>query len=204
MHDVHGNSVLARERVSIPDPTTSQSFFARWLARRDWDAHGYELVRGRIVRRGSPCPACAGVARRLRRRIEDAARGSSTVVLEPRQGLELPTGDTLLPDISVVSAARWAEAAPSAGDLLRVVPELVVEVLPQSIALRDRPARDRMREIYERAGVREYWIVDTHTRTITVSVSHPGSFELGWVLAGTDMLRTPMLPALRVGLALLF
>ncbi|HET6582490.1 MAG TPA: Uma2 family endonuclease [Nannocystaceae bacterium] len=199
MHDVHATSVLARERVSAS--TTSQSFFARWLARRDWDAHGYELVRGRITRRGTPCPACTGVARRLRRRMEAVAVRSGSVVLEPRQGLELPTGDTLLPDISVVSAARWADASPSAGDLLRVVPELVVEVLPESIVRRDR---EDIREIYERAGVREYWIVDTHTRTVTVCVGHPGAFELGWVLSGTDMLRTPLLPGLRLGLGLLF
>jgi len=197
MHDVQVRSHAA----STPCPTPPQSFFARWLAGRDWDTHGYELVRGRIVRRAVGGSTCTSLTRRLHRRLDDAAEGTTAVVLEPRQGLELPTGDTLVPDLSVVSASRWAAAQPSAGDLLRVVPDLVVEVLPASITHADR---EEARAIYERAGVKEHWIVDPKTRTVTVSVSVRGRFELGWVLAGCDMLRSAVLPQLRLGLALLF
>ena len=201
MHDVHVLSEPARERVAKLGPTTSQSFFARWLARREWDTRGCELVHGRVVRRREPGPRGSTFARRLQRRLAAAAEGSGTVVLEPRQGLELPTGDTLMPDVSVVSAERWANASPSAGDLLRVVPDLVVEVVVDALA---RPECEARREIYERSGVREYWIADLRTRTITVSVARRTGIELGWVLSGADTLRSPVLPELRLGLGLLF
>ncbi len=199
MHDIQIRTTPALRRVT--STPTSQSFFARWLARRDWDARRWELVHGRVVPRRVAGPTCVGVTRRLQRRLAAAADGTGTVVLEPCQGLELPTGDTLVPEIGVLSPERWAGALPSDGNLLRVVPDLVVEVLAVST---ERRACDDRREIYERAGVREYWIVDPFTRTVTVSVCHRACFELGWVLSGADVLRSAIVPGLRVGLALLF
>jgi Uma2 family endonuclease len=181
MHDVQLFSAGAPRRTTIT--VTSQSFFARWLARREWDERRWELVHGRVVPRRAAGPTCVGVT------------------LESYQGLELPTGDTLVPEIGVVSPERWSAALPSEGNLLRVVPDLVVEVLAVST---ERPACEERREIYERAGVREYWIVDPFTRTITVSVCHRACFELGWVLSGADVLRSALVPELRAGLSLLF
>lgn len=199
MHGVQIVSTRAPRRIT--SSPTSQSFFATWLARREWDPRRWELVHGRVVARRVAGPTCIGVTRRLQRRLAAAAEGTGTVVLEPCQGLELPTGDTLAPEIGVLTPERWASALPSDGNLLRVVPDLVVEVLSVSTERRDC---DERREIYERAGVREYWIVDPFTRTVTVSVCHRASFELGWVLSGADVLRSAIVPALRVGLALLF
>ena len=200
MHDVHLTSELARERSHL-GPSTTQSFFARWLARREWDTRGCELVHGRVVRRREASLLCGSLARRLQGALVSATRGSGAVVLEPQQGVELPTGDTLMPDLSVVSAERWASASPSAGDLLRVVPELAVEIVGEALERRECEGR---REIYEKAGVREYWIVDIPTRTVTVSVSHRCGVELGWVLDHRDQLRSAMLPELRMALAQLF
>jgi Uma2 family endonuclease len=196
MHDPTTQSEPTR-----PRECTSQSFFAHWLARREWDRRGYELARGRIVRRPVRSAACLSVERRLHHRLAEAARRCDAVVLEPRQGFELPTGDTLLPDLAAVSATRWAAALPSVGDLLRVVPDLVVEVLPEWVQARDRGT---VREIYERAGVREHWTVNVRTRTVTVCVAHKGGFELGWVAAGDDVLRCATLPNLQIDVATLF
>jgi Uma2 family endonuclease len=186
-------------RTIVPVPSMAQSFFARWVARREWEAHRYELVGGRIVRRPPLRQACAALALRLQRRLAQAATGQGVIVLEPRQGLELPTGDTLVPDVAVLSAARWATTTPGAGDLLRVVPELVVEILR---APADRRAHTR--EIWERAGVHEHWLVDPHTRTVTVLVRRRDRIELGEVLAGTDTLRPTLLPGCALAVARLF
>ena len=185
---------------SVSPPSLAQSFFARWLAQREWESHRWELVNGRMVHRPPAGTRCTAIARRLQRRLAHAADRTGVVVLEPRQGLELPTGDTLVPDVAMLSASRWAGATPSAGDLLRVVPELVVEVLRE----RDTKARGETREIYERAGVEEHWVVDPLLRTVTVLVRHRDRFELGEVLAGSDVLRPALLPELQLPLAQLF
>jgi len=82
------------------------------------------------------------------------------------QGYELPTGDTLEPDASFVSNARWsAGPAPKRGEFLRVVPDLVVEILSPSTASRDRGEK---RKAYEAAGVRELWLVDERAGEVLV------------------------------------
>jgi Uma2 family endonuclease len=86
--------------------------------------------------------------------------GSST-------GYELPSGDTLQPDLSFISTARWkAGPAPKRpNDFLRIVPDLVVEILSPSTAKRDRTEK---LEIYTSNGVDEVWIVDAERREVTV------------------------------------
>jgi Uma2 family endonuclease len=185
---------------SLASSTTPQAHFARWVAQREWESHRWELVNGRVVRRPPAGQRCTAIARRLQRRLAHAADRSGVVVLEPRQGLELPTGDTLVPDVAVLSAARWAGATPSAGDLLRVVPELVVEVLRE----RDHRARGETREIYQRAGVEEHWVVDPLLRTVTLLARHRDRLELALVLAGSDVLRPAILPGVQLALAQLF
>jgi Uma2 family endonuclease len=83
-------------------------------------------------------------------------------------GYEFASGDTLCPDASVVLHETWASGLPpSAEGVLRVVPDLVVEVLSPSSARRDRGPK---RDVYERNGVPEYWLVDWAQREVVVCV----------------------------------
>lgn len=59
-------------------------------------------------------------------------------------------------------------------------PDLVVEVLSPSTAKNDR--RYKMK-LYEKYGVREYWIVNTVDRSIEVYVLKDGAYELNEVYA---------------------
>ena len=64
----------------------------------------------------------------------------------------------------------------------------------------------RKRELYERFGVREYWIIDPEVDAVTVFRQVAGAFarvaELSAV-AG-DALTTPMLPGLSIPLSEIF
>jgi Uma2 family endonuclease len=99
--------------------------------------------------------------------------GSST-------GYDLPSGDTLEPDVSFISAARLAAGpAPIRGRFLRIVPDLVVEILSDSTAKRDRGEK---LEIYARNGVDECWLVDTKQREIEVFFRTGDRFDPGAVI----------------------
>ena len=75
------------------------------------------------------------------------------------QGFDLPSGDTVAPDVSFTSKARWdAAPPPRPGKYLQVVPDLVVEVLSRSTKTRDRGEK---KAIYEANGVAEYWLVNS-------------------------------------------
>jgi Uma2 family endonuclease len=157
--------------------TLTQGQFAAWLRAREglWDPNGYELIEGRIVMNppaGYPHGRIESRVSKIISMFVDDNR--SGVVFGSSQGFELPTGDTVEPDISFVSSERLAAGpAPREGEFLRVVPDLVVEIISRSTATRDRKEKKR---IYERAGVREYWMVDFAKREIVLLVRKGKTF----------------------------
>lgn len=157
--------------------TVTQGEFSAWLHAREGlrDPNGYELIEGRIVMNPPAGYPHGRIESRLSKIIttfaDDNRRG---VVFGSSQGFELPTGDTVEPDVSFVSVARLAAGpAPREGEFLRIVPDLVVEIISRSTAARDRKEKKR---IYERAGVREYWIVDFAKREIVLLVRRGKAF----------------------------
>lgn len=83
-------------------------------------------------------------------------------------------------------------------------PALVVEILSPSTRQRDREIK---RRLYDRSGVREYWLVDPEQDTVTIHRrATDGSFPQSARLAAKqlDTLETPLLPGWSLGLARLF
>ncbi len=83
-------------------------------------------------------------------------------------------------------------------------PALVIEILSPSTRRRDQHIK---RTLYERTGVREYWLIDPELNTVTVfrragDGSFPRASEL--TAAGRDTLETPLLPGWSLALSRLF
>jgi Uma2 family endonuclease len=149
--------------------TVTQEEFAAWV---DWrarmgDVSHYELLQGRVVMTppaGYPHGEIeSNIHLRLASHVAAQRLGK---VFGSSQGFELGTKSTVEPDLSFVSKERW-EAAPTPvpGKFLRVVPDLIVEILSPSTSKYDREGK---KAIYARAGVREYWIVDGGARQVQV------------------------------------
>src|SRR5690242_16162982 len=95
-----------------------------------------------------------------------ARSGNLGQVHAPSAGYEFRSGDTLEPDVSFVSEARLQRGpAPRSGQFMRVVPDLVVEVLSRSNEKYDRTDK---KKIYALNGVDEYWLVAPRTRSVTL------------------------------------
>jgi Uma2 family endonuclease len=135
--------------------------------------------------------------------LRDARRGSSGRVFGSSQGFELPSGDTVEPDVSFVSAERWAKGpAPVSGEFLRVVPDLVVEILSPGRAPYDRGEKKR---IYEQNGVGELWLVDSRARIATrFALTAAGRWDEGRAFRDGERLASTVLPGLTVEVAALF
>ncbi len=84
---------------------------------------------------------------------------------------------------------------------VRGAPALAVEILSPGTSRRDRLVK---REIYQRFGVREYWLVDPAGKTVEVLALEEGKYVSRGVLAGGDLLRSPLFPALEIDLRLVF
>jgi Uma2 family endonuclease len=73
----------------------------------------------------------------------------------------LPTGEVVQPDIFLLTAKQTARA--SGGKRIYGVPPFAVEILSPGTASHDTLTK---RELYEKNGVREYWIVDAKKRSV--------------------------------------
>jgi Uma2 family endonuclease len=174
--------------------TVDQASFARWVvARESWDPQHYELLNGRVVVMAPAHYPHGAVEARLCNAVYVAAESAGGMVFGSSQGFELATGDTVEPDVSWVSAQRWVEAGAESGAFLRFAPDLVIEVLSPSTAVRDRGEK---RGIYEAAGVREYWLIDVTRVTVTVFCHGSRGFDAGRVYGRGETVRSQVLPPL--------
>lgn len=104
----------------------------------------------------------------------------------------MPTGEVIRPDVFFLNARQTARVrrAKRVGE----VPPFLVEILSPGSVRHDTV---RKREVYEKNGVREYWIVDVDERTVSQLVLRKKHYALtelgeadtvrGAVLAGFEM-----------------
>ena len=128
------------------------------------DGNRYEAIKGDIYVTPAPTTRHQRVSRRLDKALDRLLEepGLGEIFVAP-YGVEFPaTGEGVQPDIVFVARERY-EVIAEAG--LVGAPNLVVEILSPSTASRDRTIK---LELYERQGVREYWIVDPDEHVVDV------------------------------------
>jgi Uma2 family endonuclease len=81
---------------------------------------------------------------------------------------------------------------------LKGAPDIVIEVLSASTGIRDR---DQKYYLYEKNGVKEYWIVDPSNRTVEVLGWKDGYFQKRAVFGPEDTLVSILYPDLQINLA---
>ena len=182
----------------------TQDGFEEWLAELpNSDTNRYELLNGNIIMTPPAGWPHGNTEARLVRELGNCASqhqlgevfGSST-------GYRLPSGDTLEPDVSFISYARLqAGPAPRRGKFLEIAPNLVVEILSTPTALRDRTEK---KDIYERNGVDEYWLVDTDRQEVTVFRLVNGRYGTPLIFRTGDTLSSVALPQLQLPVSNLF
>ena len=109
--------------------------------------------------------------------------------------------DVVEPDLVFVSAARLSIITEAN---VQGAPDLAVEILSPSSRRQDEILK---RDLYERAEVAEYWIVDPEAETVKVfRRGERGAFERAVLLTlrDSDTLSTPLLPGLEIPLAEVF
>lgn len=108
--------------------------------------------------------------------------------------------DIVEPDLLFVSAARSAIITDKN---VHGPPDLVVEILSDGTRKTDEIVK---RKLYERYGVREYWIVDPELETIKIYRLTDQSYVRAAELAreANETLFTPLLPNFQMPLADLF
>ncbi len=191
----------ARHDVHI---AVTQEQFHRFVSARDWSADHSKVERlySRIVVTPPPAYPHSKVIRKLILRLGEHVESRKLGELfESSQGYVLPSGDSVVPDLSFVSSARWSTVrSPEGVSYLPVVPDLVVEVLSRSNAASDRGPK---KDIYEANGVGEYWLVDPRAREIVVFVRDEarGAFREETVFRGAERVRSAVVDGFEVAVS---
>lgn len=80
-------------------------------------------------------------------------------------------------------------------------PDIVVEVLSPSTGKIDRLIKFNS---YEKAGVKEYWIVDPYNQTLEVYILKEGTFNRNGIFSKEDQIKTNIIEGLEIDLSIIF
>jgi Uma2 family endonuclease len=158
-----------------------------------------EYINGEIIMAPAPVVAhqeiIGNIYAILRAFVEKKRIGR--VYLSPLD-VELPTGDVVQPDIFFLT--KEEAAAASSAKRVKGVPSFVVEILSPGSVKHDAITK---RNLYERNGVSEYWIVDPETKTVSQLVLSEGHYALT-ELAEADNIQGAVLAGFEEGVAKFF
>ena len=144
--------------ISYDEPTTKLTYDDYVLFPNDGNRH--EIINGRHYMNGAPNPRHQSVSRHIKfqlfQQIELAGLGE---VINAPIDLQLSETDVVQPDLVVVLRDNRIITTTK----IRGVPDLVVEILSTSTRNYDRQLK---KQLYEQAGIPEYWIVDPENQTV--------------------------------------
>ncbi len=125
----------------------------------------YQLIAGELVMTPSPTPLHQNISLNLATELRSyLKRNNLGKLFTAPLDAYLSEEDVYQPDILFIRSRR---AAAIQKEQLRIVPDLVVEILSPTTAYYDFT---RKKEMYCARGVSEYWIVDPEAETVEMMV----------------------------------
>ena len=179
---------------------------------RQWDAGRYEIIDGILVLmplpcwdHGEPLPDIIVTLRNHLRSRGEAVRISFEVDITTPWG-EVLRADSAMLTPADVEAQKIALRAQGLDDhllqRLQVPPTLVIESLSRGHEKHDRVVK---RDRYARLGVKHYWLVDHHQRSMTCfSLDPQGSYVLDTQAGDGQTLRPAAFPGFTLELKDIF
>jgi len=127
-----------------------------------------ETIDGKIFMMAPPAVNHQRVALNIARILANYFNGKKCVPFADGMYVYLTAKDTFVPDAMVVCNRDIIKP-----DGIHVAPDLVVEILSPSTTKRDRVYK---KDVYEKCGVQEYWIVNVDSRSVEVYLLKDGLF----------------------------
>lgn len=156
------------------------------------DGLRHEIIDGEHYVNASPSTQHQHVSKRLQyqlyTKIELAGLG---VLYNAPIDVQLSEYDIVQPDLVIILNQNVRKITPTK---IKVAPHLVVEILSPSTADADRTIK---KDLYERSGVLEYWIVDPFEQQVDQWVLTDGKFKLA---AKSNILRLSFVSGIEVDL----
>lgn len=163
------------------------------------DKGRYELVNGELLMTPSPIPNHQRISGKLefvvRKFVTENNLGE---VFYAPCDVYLDDENVVQPDILFVSKDRLNII----GDKnIQSAPNLVIEIISENSVYRDMVQKKRL---YARFGVKEYWIVIPEEKEVEVYILKGEAYQLYKTYTKVDILESPSLKGLKIGLKEIF
>jgi Uma2 family endonuclease len=131
----------------------------------------YQLIEGELIMTPAPNPRHQLICARLFEKLTQITKGKGVIFFSPID-VYLDRENAFQPDIIFISGDR-KEIIKEDG--IYGPPDLVIEILSPSTAHYDLKEKFR---VYEKSGVREYWIVDPGMNSVEIYSNEKEHFSL--------------------------
>jgi Uma2 family endonuclease len=185
--------------MAIQDPALKLTY--EDLADLPDDGKRHELIDGEHFVTGAPWRKHQGISMTLTFEIGHyVGEHSAGWLYHAPLDVVLSNVDVVVPDLVFVSRER-AEILTDRN--IAGAPDLVIEVLSETTRRRDEVIK---RKLYERFGVREYWVIDAELEQVKVYRHTAKGYGQPQILSAEagDRVETPLLPGLSIPLVKLF
>src|SRR5438105_83946 len=159
----------------------------------------YEIIDGELFLTPAPGTRHQRISARLQylltRRVRETGEGE---IFNAPCDLLLSETDVVQPDLLFVARGRNRIVEEK---YVSAAPDLVIEILSESTAKRDCGIKAKL---YERTGVKEFWIVDPREKTVEIFRRDEHRFVPHARFGASETLRTPTFPGFEMLLAEIF
>lgn len=159
----------------------------------------YQLIGGELIMTPSPVPYHQIVSRNIGHELLKFVRERNLgEILYAPIDVFLSDTETYQPDIIFISRERLNIIGEKK---IESAPDLVIEILSPATAYYDLRHK---KNVYEKSGVKEYWIVDPIEKSIEVYENREGRFELVSEVRGEGEISSRLLSGFVVSLKEVF
>ena len=136
----------------------------------------YEIIEGEKIMAPSPDWGHVNITANLVTIIGGYARTNKLgVAVADNFDVHFPDGSLFKPDFIFVSVKNDRLFLDKRNMTLHGVPDMVAEIFSRSTMKRDVGIK---KDVYERNGIKEYWIIDPWRETVDVYLLREGKYEL--------------------------
>jgi Uma2 family endonuclease len=150
------------------------------------DGRRYEIIEGALYEMPSPGLAHARVVRNLIMLLVPLLAKLGGELLAAPLDVFFTGANPVQPDLVGMLSGGEARGVPRG---IEGPPDLLIEVLSPSSRNHDVLTK---RALYGQAGVREYWLVDPETRTLTMLTLDRDALHLAVTATGSDLPASPL------------
>jgi len=159
----------------------------------------YELIEGELIMSPSPIPKHQKISRELEFEILKVVKANDLgEVFDAPCDVYLDEANVVQPDILFISKERLGIIGEKN---IQGAPDLVIEIISENTAYRDFVQK---KKLYAKFGVREYWIVIPEEKLIEIYTLKDNTYTLYKTYYKDDILESPYLKDLKIGLKGIF